>query len=89
MLRDSLISGQIGRLIIEMSIAICTAALYHEKLLMSIQQPLYSPVQPDQKYGTGVHWKTMTNVLEIPKHIDRPIKQYVIRWKFRDGKMRR
>lgn len=82
-------SGQIGRLIIDISIAICTAALYHEKLLMSMQLPLYSPVHPVQRYGAGVHLKTMTKVLETPKHTDRPIRQYATRWKLWDGKIRR
>lgn len=68
-------SGHIGRLMMEISIAICIAALYQEKLLMSMQLPLYWPVHPDQKKGTGVHWKIMTKVLEIPKQTDRPIRQ--------------
>lgn len=55
------------------SMAICMAALYHEKVLILMQVPLVLPVQLVQKNETGMHWKIITRVLDIPKHIDSPI----------------
>ena len=71
---DVFIKGHIGSAMIAMSITICTLALYHEYVLMSMHDPLYSPVHPCQKNVTGVHWKIITKVFEIPKQIESPIK---------------
>lgn len=72
--KDRPIRGRMGMLIIQRSMAICMAALYHEYLVILMQVPEYSAVQAFQKKETGVHWKIMTKVFDIPKPIDRAIR---------------
>lgn len=49
------------------SMMISIAARIHEKVLMLIHFPTYSPVQPSQKKDIGVHWNIMENVFAAPK----------------------